>query len=65
MQKAIEAASKAGLPLSVSSEPYAHNFFLSQGFEDTKHVDVDLRKFSQENCGYGPFRVSGMVKPVQ
>jgi GNAT superfamily N-acetyltransferase len=59
---AVEKAEKAGLPLALGSEPAAHDFFLTQGFKDTKHVDIDLRKWAAEYSGFGIFRFSGMVK---
>jgi GNAT superfamily N-acetyltransferase len=39
---ATEKAEKAGIPLSLGSEPQAHEFFLAQGFKDTKHVDISF-----------------------
>jgi hypothetical protein len=48
--------------LSLGSEPQAHEFFLAQGFKDTKHVDIDLRQWVPEYSGFGIFRFSGMVK---
>jgi hypothetical protein len=59
---ATEKAEKAGIPLSLGSEPQAHEFFLAQGFKDTKHVDIDLRQWAPEYSGFGIFRFSGMVK---
>lgn len=58
---ASEKAKAAGLPLAVGSEPQAYGFFLKQGFKDTKHADIDLRRWAPDNCGFGVFRISGMI----
>jgi len=58
---AIEKAEKERIPLSAGVEPEAHEFFLSQGFEDAKHVDIDLRQWAAQNSGFGVFRFYGMV----
>ncbi|KAI9745019.1 MAG: hypothetical protein M1818_001297 [Claussenomyces sp. TS43310] len=61
MRLAMDKAGEARLPLSVSSEPVAHGFFLSLGFKDTKYADIDLTKWAEENSGFGVFRLTGMV----
>ncbi|KAH8669757.1 hypothetical protein BGZ60DRAFT_451086 [Tricladium varicosporioides] len=58
---AIERAEKAGVPLSVCSEPAAHQFFLKQGLKDITHADIDLRKWVPELSGFGIFRMFGMA----
>jgi N-acetylglutamate synthase-like GNAT family acetyltransferase len=57
----IGKARNAGLPLSLQSEPAAHDFFLKRGFKDTKHVDFNLAKWAPPCTGFGLFRLSGMV----
>ncbi|RDW62086.1 hypothetical protein BP6252_11519 [Coleophoma cylindrospora] len=57
----IDKAQAEKFPLVVFSEPEVHGFFLGLGFEDTKHVDIDLRKWAPEYCGFGMFRIWGMV----
>ncbi|KAF9637086.1 hypothetical protein BFW01_g7982 [Lasiodiplodia theobromae] len=58
---ASEKAKAAGLPLAVGSEPQAYGFFLKQGFKDTKYADIELRRWAPDNCGFGVFRISGMI----
>lgn len=57
----IDKAKAAGLPLVVGAEPASHTFFQKAGFEDTEHVDIDLRQWSPEYCGFGLFRLWGMI----
>lgn len=61
VQIAVDKAQEAGIPFSTTSEPAAHEFFLKLGFKDTKHGDIDLRKWAAENSGFGNFRLYGMV----
>ncbi|KAF2226938.1 hypothetical protein BDZ85DRAFT_167876, partial [Elsinoe ampelina] len=58
---ALETARKDGLPLVTAAEPQAYEFMKKQGFKDTKHVDFDLAKWALPNCGYGAFRLSGLI----
>ena len=57
----MKRAEDAALPLSVCSEPGAHKFFLTLGFKDMKHAEIDLRNWAEENSGFGVFRLTGMV----
>lgn len=57
----LDKAKSEGVPLAVASEPAVHDFFLKLGFEDAKHFDIDLRKWSPEYCGFGVFRIWGMA----
>ncbi|RDW66944.1 hypothetical protein BP5796_09693 [Coleophoma crateriformis] len=57
----IDKAQAEKVPLVVFSEPEVHGFFLGLVFEDTKHVDIDLRKWAPKYCGFGMFRIWGMV----
>lgn len=61
MKLCIDNAKAEGLPLAFESEPAVRGFFLKHGFKDTKHADMDLRPFSPEYCGFGMFRLWGMV----
>jgi N-acetylglutamate synthase-like GNAT family acetyltransferase len=62
VQLAVEKAKDAGIPLHVTTEPDAHEFFLSQGFKDTKSSDIDLAKWASKNSGFGIFSLFGMIK---
>ena len=53
------------LPIAVCSEPAAHEFFLTLGFCDTKHVDIDLRTWAPLHGGFGLFRLTGMISGQQ
>lgn len=61
VKRSIVKATAAGLPLVVGTEPAAHEFFLNQGFNDTAHFDVDLNQWAPASCGWGVFRLSGMI----
>ena len=61
VQICFDRAKAEGLPLAVSSEPAAYDFFVNLGFKDTKHADFDLSKFAPANSGFGIFRLSGMI----
>ncbi|KAL3427841.1 GNAT family [Phlyctema vagabunda] len=56
----FERAKAEGLPLILSSEPAAYDFFASLGFKDTRHVDWDLSKWAPPHTGFGSFRMAGM-----
>ena len=53
IQLAIDKAKAAGLPLAVAAEPQAYNFFLKQGFQETRHFDVDLKQWAPAQSGWG------------
>ncbi|KAH8893671.1 hypothetical protein GQ53DRAFT_840042 [Thozetella sp. PMI_491] len=57
----LDRGKEAGLPVFAGTEPQARPFFLKLGFKDTGHFDIDLSKHAPENCGYGLFRLSGMI----
>jgi hypothetical protein len=61
MRVCFEKAKAEGVPLALCSEPTAYGFFLKQGLKDTKHVDIDLSKWAPAYCGFGVFRISGMI----
>ncbi|KAM5360142.1 hypothetical protein ACJZ2D_013957 [Fusarium nematophilum] len=61
MQEACSRAEAEGVTLSVCSEPAAYEFFKKRGFQDTRHVDIDLCKWAPPYSGFGLFRLSGMV----
>ena len=61
LQICFDRAKAADLPLVVSSEPAAYDFFTALGFRDTKHVDFDLSKWAAKYNGFGLFRLSGMM----
>jgi GNAT superfamily N-acetyltransferase len=65
VQRSFDMAKAAGLPLVVGTEPAAHDFFLSRGFKDSRHFDVDLSKWAPPYCGWGIFRFSGMIYSPQ
>lgn len=58
---ALEQAQSQSLPLVTAAEPQAYAFMKKQGFTDTKHVDIDLARWALPNCGYGTFRLSGII----
>ncbi|KAF2815164.1 uncharacterized protein BDZ99DRAFT_408908, partial [Mytilinidion resinicola] len=57
----LERGKQAGVPVYVCSEPQMRRGFLGLGFRETGFVDIDLREFAEENCGWGVFRLTGMV----
>lgn len=61
---AIQRAKDRKLPLFVGTEPQVYPFFASFGFKDTGHVDWDLAKHAPAHCGFGSFRLSGMLYEV-
>jgi len=60
VQRCLDTAKSVGVCVRVSSEPAAHEFFVHQGFEDTKHVDMDLARYAPPYSGFGVFRLAGM-----
>lgn len=61
VREAVERAKAAGVPLTVSVEPAAYDFFGKLGFKDTRHVDFDLSKWAPSYSGFGVFRLAGMI----
>jgi hypothetical protein len=61
MKIGFEKAKIENLPLIVCSEPQAYEFFVKKGFGDTKHGDMDLSKWAPPYCGFGIFRLYGMI----
>jgi N-acetylglutamate synthase-like GNAT family acetyltransferase len=57
----VQTAKARGLPLTVGSEPQVHSFFGKMGLKDFKHSEWDLEKWADEFCGFGKFRIWGMV----
>lgn len=62
MHQLIEKSEETKIPIFIKTEPEAYKFLLRMGFKDTKHVDEDLSKWSEEYTGYGIFRLSGMIR---
>jgi GNAT superfamily N-acetyltransferase len=60
VQRCLDTAKSVGVCVRASSEPAAHEFFVHQGFEDTKHVDMDLARYAPPYSGFGVFRLAGM-----
>ncbi|KAK5636277.1 hypothetical protein RRF57_011989 [Xylaria bambusicola] len=60
LQIVQEAAGSAKLPLIICSEPNHHDFFVSRGFKDMEHVDIDLTEWAAPWSGYGVFRITRM-----
>jgi GNAT superfamily N-acetyltransferase len=60
LERAFEEARTANLTLVTCAEPLAYGFFTKQGFQSTKHGDIDLRRWSPDYCGYGVFRITGI-----
>jgi predicted N-acetyltransferase YhbS len=58
---ALQKAKEASVPCFISAEPQARPLYLKLGFKDTEHFDIDLREYVPENCGFGVFRISGMI----
>lgn len=58
---AIDHAKAAKIPFYVHSEAPAFGFFEKVGLKETSHADIDLRKYAAPNCGFGPFRLTGMI----
>ena len=61
MQICFDRAKAERVPLFLSSEPEAYDFFVKQGFRDTRHVDFDLSKWAPAYSGFGIFRLAGMI----
>lgn len=61
VQLAIEKAKDMGLPIFVSSEPQARSLFVKAGFKETSFFDIDLSPRAPEHCGFGVFRLSGLI----
>ncbi|KAF2501735.1 hypothetical protein BU16DRAFT_577817 [Lophium mytilinum] len=61
MKLLLEKGKQAGVPVFVCSEPQMRRSFLELGFEETGYVDIDLREWAEEKCGWGVFRLSGLV----
>ncbi|KAL2672823.1 hypothetical protein Neosp_013539 [[Neocosmospora] mangrovei] len=65
LQEAFSRADAAQVPLALCSEPAAYTFYKNRGFQDTKHVDIDLRLWAPPYTGFGIFRLSGMIRGVE
>ncbi|KAJ4213027.1 hypothetical protein NW759_011288 [Fusarium solani] len=65
LQEAFHRAHAARVPLALCSEPAAYNFYKNRGFQDTKHVDIDLRLWAPPYTGFGIFRLSGMIRGLK
>lgn len=65
LQEAFSRADAARVPLALCSEPAAYSFYKNRGFQDTKHVDIDLRLWAPPYTGFGIFRLSGMIRGVE
>jgi predicted N-acetyltransferase YhbS len=61
LQLGFDRARAEGLPLVVTAEAPAYGFFDTLGFKETRHVDIDLRKYAPPYSGFGIFRLTGMV----
>lgn len=61
LQLGFDRARAEGIPLAVSVEAPAYGFFDKLRFKETKHVDIDLRKYAPANSGFGVFRLTGMI----
>ncbi|KAL2822233.1 hypothetical protein BDW59DRAFT_180907 [Aspergillus cavernicola] len=61
MEHMFTKAKSLGLPIALVTEPQVYNFFIKQGFKDTKHVDLDLAECAPPYSGFGIFRLAGMV----
>ncbi|KAJ5733718.1 hypothetical protein N7493_002504 [Penicillium malachiteum] len=61
VQLGIDRAKAGGVPLTVCAEAPSITFFTSLGFVETRHVDMDLRKYAPDNSGFGLFRLAGMI----
>ncbi|RFU34901.1 hypothetical protein B7463_g1493, partial [Scytalidium lignicola] len=58
VQMCFDKAKAEGVPLTLSSEPEAHDFFVKRGFEDTRHVDIDLILRASLEALLGPIAVT-------
>ncbi|RSL74664.1 hypothetical protein CEP51_011502 [Fusarium floridanum] len=65
LQEAFRRAHADRVPLALCSEPAAYSFYKNRGFQDTKHVDIDLRLWAPPYTGFGIFRLSGMIRGVE
>ncbi|KAI8649350.1 N-acetyltransferase domain-containing protein [Fusarium sp. Ph1] len=65
LQEAFLRAHADRVPLALCSEPAAYSFYKNRGFQDTKHVDIDLRLWAPPYTGFGIFRLSGMIRRVE
>ncbi|KAL1857233.1 hypothetical protein Plec18167_004711 [Paecilomyces lecythidis] len=61
LQLGFDRARAEGLPLVVAGEAPAYGFFDTVGFKETRHIDIDLRKYTPANSGFGNFRLTGMI----
>nr|XP_036576438.1 acetyltransferase [Colletotrichum truncatum]KAF6783176.1 acetyltransferase [Colletotrichum truncatum] len=61
IQEARARAKAEGIALSLCSEPTAYEFYVKRGFQDIKHVDIDLCRWTPPYSGYGVYRYTGMV----
>lgn len=58
----LDRSKEEGLPLVVCAEAPASGLFVKMGLKDTKHLDIDLRKYPPANSGFGVFPFSGMIQ---
>ncbi|KAJ5220223.1 hypothetical protein N7468_009427 [Penicillium chermesinum] len=58
---ATDQAKEENIPFTAFAEAPALGFFEKLGMQETRHVDIDLRKYAAPNCGFGPFRLTGMI----
>ncbi|KAJ5111505.1 hypothetical protein N7532_002040 [Penicillium argentinense] len=61
MQLGFDRAKAEDVPLRLCAEAPAHGFYVKLGLEETKHADIDLRKYAAPYSGFGEFRLTGMI----
>ncbi|KAJ6178164.1 hypothetical protein N7519_008625 [Penicillium mononematosum] len=61
LQLGFDRARAQAIPLATAAEAPAYGFFDKLGFKETRHVDIDLRKYAPENSGFGIFRLTGII----
>lgn len=63
LDRALQQAEAENIPIITVSEPEAHPFFISKGFEETgRDVEWDLAKWAPTpKAGFGPFRLTQVM----
>jgi len=56
VNRCLEIADEAGLPVFLNSFPEAHSLYSRLGFEDLKHLDIDLNLWGTKWRGFGIYR---------
>ena len=65
MKWGIERADKESMPCYVNSMPERPGFYQRHGFAEVSQVDIDVAEYRGQFCGYGIWRMYGMLRDAR